>query len=152
MQANRTRFRLELGLCGLGLILGALAVKLRLPDTLGTVFRVVAVTTVVVGFVLGKWARQEREFLTRPDAVAWGVSALGAAFALTITIAPLSVHGPSKLHRCSFRGNPGTNGDEGVFIGSDWKRIGLRIHPVVLNPVNGPLRMLKLTSWLARDA
>lgn len=29
------------------------------------------------------------------DRVAWGVSALGAALALTITIAQLSVHGPS---------------------------------------------------------
>lgn len=68
MQANRTRFRFALCLFGLGLVLGAVAVKLRLPDTLNTAFRVIAVTSVVVGFVLGKWARQEREFLTRADA------------------------------------------------------------------------------------
>jgi len=67
VQANRTRFRVAFGLVGVGFILIILSGKLHLKGRLDTVLRVIAAVSVVVGFVLGRWARSEREFLTRPD-------------------------------------------------------------------------------------
>jgi hypothetical protein len=66
-QANRTRFRVAFSLVGIGFILMVLGGKLHLAGRLDTVLRVIASVSVVVGFVLGRWARSEREFLTRPD-------------------------------------------------------------------------------------
>jgi hypothetical protein len=67
VQANRTRFRVAFSLVGVGFILMVLGGKLRSTGRLDTVLRVIAAVSVVVGFVLGRWARSEREFLTRPD-------------------------------------------------------------------------------------
>jgi hypothetical protein len=67
VRANRTRFRVAFGLVGVGFILIILGGKLHLTGRLGTVLRVIAAVSVVVGFVLGRWARSEHEFLTRPD-------------------------------------------------------------------------------------
>jgi len=67
VQANRTRFRVAFSLVGVGFILMVLGGKLHLTGRLDTVLRVIAAVSVVVGFVLGRWARSEREFLTRPE-------------------------------------------------------------------------------------
>lgn len=67
LQANKTRFRVALGLFGFGFAIILLGGKLHVTGTLDTVLRVMAGASIVVGFVLGRWARSEREFLTRPD-------------------------------------------------------------------------------------
>ena len=67
MQANRRRFRLAFALIGVGFALAVLGGKLHLPSTFDAAVRVIAGAAVVIGFVLGRWARQEREFLTQPD-------------------------------------------------------------------------------------
>lgn len=67
MQSNRRRFRVAFSLIGLAFVLGLIDAKFRLPAILGIAIRVGAGISAVVGFVLAKWAQQERAFLTRPD-------------------------------------------------------------------------------------
>jgi len=67
VRANRTRFRVAFSLIGVGFILVVLGGKLHITGRFDTVLRAIAAVSVVVGFVLGRWARSEREFLIRPD-------------------------------------------------------------------------------------
>jgi len=67
LQTNRRRFRLALSLVGIGLVLVAVAGKLRLSSRLDAALRVTAAVSVMLGIVLLQWARRERLFLEQPD-------------------------------------------------------------------------------------
>jgi hypothetical protein len=64
---NQKRHRLAFGLFGLGFALAFLVAKIRFPDTLRLIMSVAAGVSVVAGFVLAAWARQEAAFLNKPD-------------------------------------------------------------------------------------
>jgi hypothetical protein len=67
VRTNRRRFRLAFSLIGLALALTAIEAKVQLPKSLDTVLRIVAVSSFVIGSMMGRWAREERAFLNRPD-------------------------------------------------------------------------------------
>lgn len=67
VRTNRRLFRLAFSLIGLALALTAIDAKVRLPKSLDTVLRIVAVCSFVIDFVMGRWARAERAFLNRAD-------------------------------------------------------------------------------------
>jgi hypothetical protein len=67
VHANRRRLRLALCLIGLAFAVTAIDAKVHLPKVVDLALRIVAVSCFVVGIVMGRWSREEREFLKRPD-------------------------------------------------------------------------------------
>jgi hypothetical protein len=68
IRQNSNRYRLALGLIGFGLLLTLLDAKTKISGTLRLLVVGMAILSIVAGFLLAAWARQERAFLSKPDA------------------------------------------------------------------------------------
>jgi hypothetical protein len=66
---NRNRYRLALGLIGFAFLLGLLGSRVHIPSTLHSIVVGIAIVSLVAGFLLAAWARQEAAFLSKPDPV-----------------------------------------------------------------------------------
>ena len=64
---NRNRYKLAFGLIGFAFLLSLLASKIQNTSTLRMIIVGMAVVSLVVGFLLAAWARQEAAFLNKPD-------------------------------------------------------------------------------------
>lgn len=67
IRANRKKFRVALSLIALAIAVTAIDAKFGLLRSLDIALRIMAVSCFVIGLVIGRWARAEREFLNRPD-------------------------------------------------------------------------------------
>ena len=64
---NRKRYKIALGLIGLGLLLAMLGSKVYTPSLLHWVMLDAGGVSAVVGFLMAMWAREESAFLSKPD-------------------------------------------------------------------------------------
>jgi hypothetical protein len=64
---NSNRYRLAFGLIGFGFLLSLLDARIKIPSTLRSILMGMAIASVIAGFLLAAWARQERAFLSKPD-------------------------------------------------------------------------------------
>ncbi|MGB7120665.1 MAG: hypothetical protein WBE02_13120 [Bradyrhizobium sp.] len=64
---NRNRYKFAFGLIGIGFLLGLLYSNIQIPNTLRSIVLGVALVSVIGGFLLAAWARQEEAFLNKPD-------------------------------------------------------------------------------------
>jgi hypothetical protein len=64
---NRNRYKLAFGLIGLGFLLGLLDSKIQIPSTLRSIVVGMVFMSIIGGFLLAAWARQEDAFLSKPD-------------------------------------------------------------------------------------
>jgi hypothetical protein len=67
VRGNSNRYRFAFGLIGFGFLLELLAAKIKIPGTLRSVVVGMAIASVVAGFFLAAWARQEGAYLSKPD-------------------------------------------------------------------------------------
>jgi hypothetical protein len=64
---NDKRYRLGFGLLGLGFVLSLFAVKFHIPSALRMIVRGIASVSFLAGLLLVGWARQQADFLNKPD-------------------------------------------------------------------------------------
>jgi len=64
---NRNRYRLAFGLIGFGFLLGLLDARIRIPSMVRLIVVGMAGASLIAGFLLAAWARQEAAFLSKPD-------------------------------------------------------------------------------------
>lgn|ERR1700719_1732339 len=64
---NSKRYRRAFGLIGFGFLLSLLDAKIKIPGTLRPTAIGIAIVSIIAGFLLAAWARQERAFLSKPD-------------------------------------------------------------------------------------
>jgi hypothetical protein len=64
---NRKRFKIAFGLIGLGILLALLGGELHTANLLHWVLLDTGGVSVLAGFLLAIWAREESAFLTKPD-------------------------------------------------------------------------------------
>jgi hypothetical protein len=67
VRGNSNRSRFAVGLIGLGFLIGLLDANIRIPGMLRVIVVGTAILTIIAGFLLALWARQERAFLSKPD-------------------------------------------------------------------------------------
>src|SRR5262245_58160367 len=67
VQDNQKRYRIGFGLIAVGLAVGLLASKVQLPWTIRSVVTTIATLSLLAGFLLTAWARQESAFLRKPE-------------------------------------------------------------------------------------
>jgi|ERR1700689_4187121 hypothetical protein len=64
---NRNRYKFAFGLIGLGFLLELLGSKIQIPSILRSIVLGMTLVSVIGGFLLAVWARQEAAFLSKPD-------------------------------------------------------------------------------------
>ena len=64
---NRRRYKLSVGLLGLGILLILFGAKVHSPSTLRWILVGIAAMSFLAGSFLAHWAQQEAAFLSKPD-------------------------------------------------------------------------------------